>query len=672
LLSILTALAMLLCVGVFSAIDWLDYHRDRDAVLAARRIFAHTSALSIALGDAESGQRGFLLTGDETFLQPYEKALPAIAGELDILDAASAENSSRRDQSRRLRALIKTELAEMARTIQLRRQGDIQKSLALVQTGSARTLMDSIRQLTAQMRAEENSISEARSLAARTRSDRAHLIALISCGILLIILGLGARTIHIASTRREGLIAQLAELTTAFDKAQGLILGLDGTILSWSSGAEALYGWSSREAVGRSDHELLQTEAAQSFEEIQSELMDRGHWAGECKQKRSDGSSIWVSSYRALHRNSRGEPVSVVKVNNDITALKRAGEALLTSEATIRSLFESANEGILTVNREGRIVDANARIESLFGYSRTQLIGASVETLLPESLRGGHVGHRADFARDPDPRPMGHVQDLMAQRRDGSAFPVEISLSHVADGASGGLAMAFISDITARKKADWERDCLVVSLENALSEKTTLLKEVHHRVKNNLAVIAALLGMQADGIEDAGAKMALAESQQRVASMALIHEYLYGSENLDRVNFGKYVRQLSGELCIAYPVRPDLVTIGIEVEEIELPVDQAIPCGLILNELLSNALKYAFPGGRRGKIDVHFSRMGSGQLLLSCGDDGAGMPSGFDWQDLHSMGLRIVSILTKQLDGTLILDRNGIGSRFELKIPYAG
>jgi len=112
------------------------------------------------------------------------------------------------------------------------------------------------------------------------------------------------------------------------------------------------------------------------------------------------------------------------------------------------------------------------------------------------------------------------------------------------------------------------------------------------------------------------------------------------------------------------------VSIGIEAEEIELPVDQAITCGLILNELLSNALKYAFPGGRRGKIEVYFGRLESAELLLSCGDDGAGMPSGFDWQDLHSLGLRIVSILAKQLDGTLILDRNRVGTRFELKFPY--
>jgi PAS domain S-box-containing protein len=533
-------------------------------------------------------------------------------------------------------------------------------------------LRDSIRQLTGQIGAEESSIPEARSLSARARSDRPHLIALFSCAILLIVLGLGVRTIHTAITRRERLIADLAETTAALDKAQGVIQGLDGTILYWTAGAEALYGWSRQEAVGRTDRELLRTEAARPLEEIQAHLLEHGYWNGECRQRCRNGSRVWVAGHWTLHRNAAGEPVSVVKINNDVTELKRTAEALRTSEATIRSLFEQANEGILMVDREGRIVDANASTEKLFGYSRAELIGLSVKTLLQEeSISGRHVSHGADYEGDPSPYPMGQGRDLKAFRRDGSVFPVEISLSHVAERTGGGLAVAFISDITARQNADWERACLIASLESAVSEKTTLLKEVHHRVKNNLAVIAALLGMQAYLIDDTGARMALEESQQRVASMALIHEYLYGTENLDRVNIGQYLRQLSHELCQSYPVRPELVSIGIEAEEIELPVDQAIPCGLILNELLSNALKYAFPTGRRGKIDVYFGRMESGELLLSCGDDGAGMPPTFDWQDLHSLGLRIVTILTKQLGATLTLDRDRVGTRFELRFPQS-
>jgi len=216
-----------------------------------------------------------------------------------------------------------------------------------------------------------------------------------------------------------------------------------------------------------------------------------------------------------------------------------------------------------------------------------------------------------------------------------------------------------------------ERERLIDNLKGALSEKTVLLREVHHRVKNNLAVVAGLLGMQANAAASEPTNTALAESQQRVLSMALIHEYLYATEYLDRVNFGKYLEQLANQLCVSYAIESDLVGIGIEAEEIELPVHDAIPCGLILNELLSNALKYAFPDGRSGKIRIHFYRLQSGELSLSCHDDGVGIPESFDWQNPKSLGLRIVSILTKQIDGELTLDRSSSGTRFELRFPGA-
>lgn len=465
--------------------------------------------------------------------------------------------------------------------------------------------------------------------------------------------------------RLEQANEQVAVLAATLDKAQAIVQKLDGTILFWNSGAEALYGWSREEALGRKSHELLRSELPVPFEEIRAELLAHDNWTGEFRQYCRDGSPIWVASHWALHRNAAGEPVSVVKVNNDITELKRTGEALRASEATARSLFENASQGILTVARDGRITDANAMAGRLFGYSRGELVGMSVDMLLPGRLRGRHAGHRAAFALQPHARPMGQGMDLVALRRDGSEFPVEISLSYVGEG-QGGLAMAFVSDITARRQASQEREELIARLETALAEKTVLLKEVHHRVKNNLAVIAGLLGMQGDALEDPRAQVALSESQQRVLSMALIHEYLYATEDLDRVNFGQYVQQLANELSVSYSIESDLVEVRIEAEEIDLPVHRAIPCGLILNELLSNALKYAFPNGRTGSITVRFCRLDSGELALECHDDGVGMPAGFDWRNSHSLGLRIVRILSKQIDGELALDRRADGTRFVL------
>jgi PAS domain S-box-containing protein len=316
----------------------------------------------------------------------------------------------------------------------------------------------------------------------------------------------------------------------------------------------------------------------------------------------------------------------------------------------------------------GRITDCNVMAERLFGYTGPELLSMSVDMLLPESLRLRHAGHRAGFALRPHARSMGQGLDLVAKRKDGSEFPVEISLGYL-NQKSGGLTIAFISDITARIHATKEREGLIASLEAALSEKTVLIKEVHHRVKNNLAVIAGLLAMQSETLDDERAGIALAESQRRVLSMALIHEYLYGNEHLDRVDFGTYVEQLSNELSTSYAITGDLVTVRVEAQKIDLPVHRAIPCGLILNELLSNALKYGFPAGRSGEITVTFARLDKQEHILSCSDNGVGIPESFDWKNPKSLGLRIITILAKQINGDLQLHREDPGTRFELRFP---
>lgn len=467
----------------------------------------------------------------------------------------------------------------------------------------------------------------------------------------------------------EAANAQLSEFAAALDRAHVMIEKLDGTIQFWNSGAALLYGFTREEAEGRRSHEVLRSDLPESREQIQHALLENGTWSGEFRQYRRDGSEIWVASFWALHRDAAGAPLSVVKVNNDITALKHTEAALRASEATARALFENAGQGILTVGKDGRVVDANAMVQRLLGFTPGELIGTPVDRLLPEKLRERHAEHRAAYSWDPHDRTMGGGMDLVARHKEGFEFPVEVNLGYVPED-QGGLAVAFVSDITDRKTAEWERNALIDELESALAEKTVLVKEVHHRVKNNLAVVGGLLGMQSGGFEDPDVLAAFEECQQRVMSMSLVHEFLYASDHLDRVNFGQYARRLAEQLATAYAIEPDLIKIHVTAEEIELPVHRAIPCGLILNEWLSNAMKHAFPNGREGRIDLSIGVCESGQISLTCSDNGVGIPASVNLDNSVGLGMQIVRILTKQVDGELIVDRSA-GTKFELRLPLS-
>ena len=207
-----------------------------------------------------------------------------------------------------------------------------------------------------------------------------------------------------------------------------------------------------------------------------------------------------------------------------------------------------------------------------------------------------------------------------------------------------------------------ERDRLAASL----AEKDTLLKEVHHRVKNNLQVIASLLRLQADGIGDPRLTVALRESQNRVESMALIHEQLYETENLREVDLARHASLLASNLVHSYAV-DDRISWDVSIEPVSLAVDRAIPAGLILNELISNAFKHAFPGGRKGSLSIEGRRC-DGSVVLEVRDDGVGIPEDVDPARPKSLGLEIVAILTRQLKGTLEIER-GRGALCRVTFP---
>ncbi len=328
--------------------------------------------------------------------------------------------------------------------------------------------------------------------------------------------------------------------------------------------------------------------------------------------------------------------------------------------ASLPAFLDSAPDAMVIVGPDGRIQLINRQAQTLFGYLPAELVGEPVEVLIPLRYRRAHPGFRDGYAGEPRIRPMGTGRDLHALRKDGTEFPAEISLGPIAT-AGGVFVTAAVRDLTERLRLAEEsraaRRAIEVAdeLKASLREREILLQEVHHRVKNNLQVISSLINMQRRKVDDEAARLALLECQTRVQAIGLIHEQLYMYADYARVPFSVYVQGLVANLAEALGT-PARVRVNLHVEPVALAVDKAIPCGLIVNELVTNAFKHAFPGDRAGAISVYLQALDDRRLELSVADDGVGMSAASGataGRGRGSLGMQLVHTLVAQLGGTL-------------------
>lgn len=349
-----------------------------------------------------------------------------------------------------------------------------------------------------------------------------------------------------------------------------------------------------------------------------------------------------------------------------LRSLAESEELLKKSERRFQDLFEFAPDAIIMTDPHGTIVLLNQQAEVLFGYSRDQLLNLTIELLLPEYTR---LKEHDSFAPlSAEGRPATPYQDKpswKALRKDGGSFPVDVRIGAIHSG--GGKLWAFaVRDVTDRLHAE-------AALRQSLSDKEVLLKEVHHRVKNNLQIISSLLSMQAERARDSFTRGVLEESNTRVRAMGLIHEMLQDSGRLGRVDFAAYSQALCTHLVRSYRVGG-----GIELKLHAVPTDMnvetAMPCALILNELVSNALKHAFKGGGGGTLSVTVQPEPEGEFSVTVRDTGPGLPDGFQLSLASSLGMQLVRSLTEQVKGRLQIHSEG-GACFSLfckELSYAG
>jgi two-component sensor histidine kinase len=255
---------------------------------------------------------------------------------------------------------------------------------------------------------------------------------------------------------------------------------------------------------------------------------------------------------------------------------------------------------------------------------------------------------------------MAAGRELYARRKDGSDFPVEIGLNPI-ETEDGPMVLSAIVDISERKQKE-------AGIRAALAEKDILLGEIHHRVKNNLQIVCSLLGLQSGRISDPAALDVLRDGQNRIRSMALIHQTLYESKDFAAVDFGHFLDTLVPTLIASYGIDVDRIALSIDAEQVLLPIGSAIPCGLAVNELISNALKHAFRPGDGGAINVGVKRAAGGAVILSVSDTGLGIPEHVNMTDTGTLGLQLVSLLAEQLGGTATMQRSN-PTRFTLQFP---
>ena len=363
-----------------------------------------------------------------------------------------------------------------------------------------------------------------------------------------------------------------------------------------------------------------------------------------------------VARIKVMLRIKRAEN-ELREINKNLARIIEEKTGKLTeSESRWRSLTENSPDHIMTLDRNANILFVNHAVQDL---KREEVIGSS---FYDYTLKEHKPIAQQCFERVLKTGEADQFESVY-QSQDGTHRYFESRVGPIISPGNNeiiGLTVSF-RDISDRKLAE-------LRTRESLREKEILLKEIHHRVKNNMAIISSLLLLQAETFDDPNIVRVLQASQSRIRSMALVHEKLYQAENLAKIDVSEYINSLARHISQLKGINRNKVSLMISVENIFLGIDLAIPCGLVINELLSNAFKYAFPGDRTGEIRIHMRLKDNQAYELVISDNGVGLPEHIDIQNPSSFGLQLVQLLNKQLAGTIEVNREK-GTTFTIEFP---
>ena len=354
-------------------------------------------------------------------------------------------------------------------------------------------------------------------------------------------------------------------------------------------------------------------------------------------------------------------------VIRDISEKKKREALLIKQSSTIQSIFENtSNVLIWTLDSKFNVSSLNSEFSRMFN----DRIGESIQ------VGDNFFSKISDNLKPYKPHLINEMEGLYTKAQKGVSQNFE-SIIYGSDGKQLIYA-TFLSPIKIKGKKKFDLACLAVDLTHKketelklrklLNEKEVLLKEVHHRVKNNLQVISSILNLQSSYVKDQMTLDILRESQNRIKTMSFVHESLYRSDDFSYVNFSNYINSLSSNLVQTYIIKHANINLELDLGDVNLSLDQAIPCGLIINELVSNSIKYAFPLNRKGKIRIELTKKGN-KINLKVSDNGVGLPDNLDVENTDTLGLQLVYILVSQLDGDIkVINKKGTTFLFNFTI----
>lgn len=464
-------------------------------------------------------------------------------------------------------------------------------------------------------------------------------------------------------TERRNIEERERELATAIDQSPLTVVLTDasGSIRYANPFFEKLTGYSADEVIGKNPRFLQSGRTKPTeYQKMWGDLLAGRTWRGEFINKKKDGALYQERAILVPITDEDGRLRSVVGIKEDITLLRRTIDDLEQKEKRFRAIFERAGDAIYIHDQNGIVRMVNHAAVQQSGFSRSELIGMHIGEL------DSHLGSTpppsvAELLRVDDNSAANHVRfQSYHRRKDGSEFPIEVVL-FVFPSEGETLIGASVTDITVRREQEQQ-------IQQSLVEKQTLIQELHHRVKNNLQTVASLIRLQADSIRDDRDREVFVKNADRANSMAMVHQLLYEGEDLNTIDLTGCLGQLAAYASDWASARYQPTEVQVRGDSVPLSIHRAVPLGVVVNELISNAIKYCSPGGEPGMVSVTVTA-GADEIELLVHDSGPSDATQFFKEHAPGFGTQLVNLLTEQIGGW-VEPLPGAGGNILIRFPF--